>query len=112
MRVVFENLKISNCSTSDVQGIVHIGSDTSVLFDHVEVVDNIASEEESAIVVVDSDVKLEIRGDSAFSNNQGRVFLLGNQTVVNIEDSFFANNKANGRGAVLASKVDFHPYLN
>jgi len=99
---------MSNCPASNVQGIVHIGNDTSVLFDHVEVTDNVASEEESAVVVVDSDVELEIRGECVFSNNQGRVFLLGNHTVVSIENSSFVNNTANSRGAVFASKVVLH----
>jgi len=77
----------------------------------VEVVKNIAENASHSIVAVDSNAKLEVRGGSSFSNNEGRVLLSGNGSEVIIQNSSFRNNSAATNGSVLATRVSLAFYL-
>eukprot|EP00210_Caulerpa_lentillifera_P000097 g93.t1 len=107
VQVVLKNLKISDCVTSSPQGIVHIGNDTQVQFENVELTNNTATgENDTAIVVAGSETEVEVRGNSSFSKNQGRVFLIGSKSGVRFEKSSFLNNIATTYGSVLATRAN------
>lgn len=103
--VELRNVKITNCITPDLEGVVRIGTGVRVVCHDVEVVNNGAEGINDSMVVVDSNAMLEVRGGSSFSNNRGRVMLVGSGSKVIIENSTFRNNTARADGSVIATRV-------
>lgn len=105
--VELRNLTITACATRDPEGVVHVGSGVRVVFDSVDLVRNRAEGVNQAVVAADSNAVLEVRGNSSFSNNRGRVMLVGDGSVVISENSSFRNNTGETNGTVLATRVSF-----